>query len=272
MRGEEGATAFPPLPPPFLKTGGEGGRLVATSPYSFALDEGAEKRIHHRIERRMSNSFPPALGKGGTGRREGSFPIPLPCITVRPSMPLPLPEGATQVFNGILLQIYQWPQKLYDKSEATFECCVRPDGVAVIAFLDKDTVLLTKQEQPQKKTAFSDFPGGRVESGEDPTEAARREFREETGYEIGRIEPWFVHNQSGTIRYVQHFYFARDLRPAEGGARLDAGERITTFSMSRAELRRLILRDELRNRITSLAWLRLREDPEQLARLDTFLS
>ena len=187
-------------------------------------------------------------------------------------MPLPLPEGAKEVFHGTIFNVYQWPQTLYDGSITTFECCVRPDTAIVVAFVDKDTVLLTKQEQPHKKKAFYDFPGGRIEDGEDPTEAARREFREETGYEIGRLEPWFVDGQSGAIRYAQHFYFARDLRPAEGGAHLDAGERITVIPTSRAELRGYILRDELRNRITSLAWLRLCEDPEQQARLDTFLS
>ena len=54
---------FPPLPPPFLKAGGEGGRLVATSPVLLVLDEGADKRIHHRIKSTCPIAFLPPLGR-----------------------------------------------------------------------------------------------------------------------------------------------------------------------------------------------------------------
>ena len=33
------------------------------------------------------------------------------------------------------------------------------------------------------------WPGGRIEDGETPERAARREFHEETGYRLGRITP-----------------------------------------------------------------------------------
>jgi ADP-ribose pyrophosphatase len=186
-------------------------------------------------------------------------------------MPNPLPPGAKAIFSNRLFTIHEWPQTLYDGSVVPFESCTRPDRVTLFAFLDAETVLLTKQEQPTHHEPYFDFAGGRVEVDETPEAAARREFREETGYNIGRLEPWFVDSQNGIIRFDDHFFVARDLTPAREGAHLDPGEKISLAPTPRADIRRYVLNDALRNRPAGLVWLRLCEDPIQRARLDDFL-
>lgn len=186
-------------------------------------------------------------------------------------MPPSPPPEATIAFQSELFTIYIWPQTLYDGSVKIFECCVRPDTAVVLAFLNPQTILLTRQEQPHRRQAFWDLPGGRLEANEDPETAARREFFEETGYTIGRLEPWFTDVQQGAIRFSQHFFWATDLSTASGEQHLDAGERITVIPSSRGELRDHCLADTLRNRITALAWLRLEANPSEQARLARFL-
>ena len=44
-----------------------------------------------------------------------------------------LPENAKLVFKGIIHDIYQWEQEMFDGSKATFERIRRPDTTAVIA-------------------------------------------------------------------------------------------------------------------------------------------
>lgn len=186
-------------------------------------------------------------------------------------MPSPLPPQAERVFRSELFTIYTWPQELYDGSTKIFECCVRPDTAVVMGFVNVDTILLTKQEQPHRAHAFFDLPGGRIEGGEDPEIAARREFLEETGYEIGRIEHWFTDTQRGIVRFSQHFFWATDLRSHPTKQHLDSGERITLLSVSLTEFRRYCLHNLLRNRLTALAWLQLGEDLSMQERLHTFL-
>lgn len=186
-------------------------------------------------------------------------------------MPSSLPANAKAVFQSDLLTVYQWPQTLYDGSVKTFECCVRPDCAVVLGFLNPDTILLTLQEQPHQAHSFFDLPGGKIESGEDVEAAAKREFLEETGYTVGRLEPWFIDKHHSLIHYNIHFFWGRDLSHVTDHPHLDAGERIKTFTVSREELRLYCLQDKLRNRRTSLAWLQLYENTELRTRLDTFL-
>lgn len=186
-------------------------------------------------------------------------------------MPSLLPPEATIAFQSDLFTIYTWPQTLYDGSIKRFECCVRPDTAVVLAFLNPETLLLTHQEQPHRQQAFWDLPGGRLEPNEDPETGARREFFEETGYTIGRLEPWFTDQQDGAIRFSQHFFWATDLSSTPDKQHLDGGERITVIPIHRTEFRTHCLQDTLRNRISALAWLRLEANENEQARLTRFL-
>ncbi|MDX1388670.1 MAG: (deoxy)nucleoside triphosphate pyrophosphohydrolase [Acidobacteriota bacterium] len=55
-----------------------------------------------------------------------------------------------------------------------------------------DAVLVARRAPDQHLGGLWEFPGGKIRSGEDPSDAARRELREETGLDGGRIEPLVV--------------------------------------------------------------------------------
>jgi 8-oxo-dGTP diphosphatase len=69
------------------------------------------------------------------------------------------------------------------------------------ALLERDGRLLVAQRPPGKALAFKwEFPGGKVEPGENPAAALVRELREELGVTvaIGRMLP-VVHHDYGTF-------------------------------------------------------------------------
>lgn len=51
-----------------------------------------------------------------------------------------LPKETKKVFSGVISEVYQWPQKLFDGTTATFEMIKRPDTVKIVAVLTPEEV------------------------------------------------------------------------------------------------------------------------------------
>ncbi len=104
----------------------------------------------------------------------------------KPISKQPLPTNAKRVFKGVLFDIYQWEQAGYDGQIKIFEKAKRADSAMVIPVTSEGKIILCEQEQPGKHQ-FTGLIGGRLDQGEGPLEAAKRELLEEAGYaSIGR--------------------------------------------------------------------------------------
>lgn len=145
-----------------------------------------------------------------------------------------LPEGAKRVFEGKLFDTYQWEQKLYDGTTSTFERISRPDTIVVFPILSDGTIILVNDSQPDRDTILT-APAGRIEEGEEPETAARREMREETGYEAEKLELLYAYQPYRKVDWVVHVFVARGCRKA-GEPTLDAGEKITLRPVTFNEL------------------------------------
>lgn len=135
-----------------------------------------------------------------------------------------LPKNSKTVFEGILFDVVQWEQEMFDGSTETFELVKRKPSTNVIAVKD-NKIMVLDQEQPNKPL-FPSLPGGQVDPGEKPIDAAKRELLEETGYhsdDLVLFEEFF-----GSPKFFFHetTFLAKNIsKRAE--QRLDSGEKIS---------------------------------------------
>ncbi|MCA8961842.1 MAG: NUDIX hydrolase [Planctomycetes bacterium] len=127
-------------------------------------------------------------------------------------------------------------------TEHSYYVIEAPDWVNVIAVTTDEQIVLIRQHRAGTGHATLEIPGGMVDPGETPLEAARRELSEETGFvsddwtELGRVSP------NPAIQSNSCFTFlARDARRA-GPQQLDGTEDIAV---------ELHHREALHERITS---------------------
>ena len=142
----------------------------------------------------------------------------------RPKSKQPIPDNAKKVFGGVLFDVYQWEQELFDGTKTLFEKLKRPDTVVVFPVLDDGKIILTEQEQPGKEP-FIGATGGRVDEGEDILEAAKRELLEESGYEASEFVLWDAQHPTSKIDWVVYTFIAKGLKKVSD-MNLDAGEKI----------------------------------------------
>ena len=142
----------------------------------------------------------------------------------KPKSAQPIPEHAKCVFKGVMFDVYQWEQELYNGTTTTFEKLKRADTVVVYPVLPDGRILLAEQEQPGKNP-FISAAGGRVDDGEEVFDAAKRELFEETGYEADEWILWKVVQPGSKIDWTVYSFIAKGLQKV-ADLNLDGGEKI----------------------------------------------
>lgn len=90
-----------------------------------------------------------------------------------------IPSHAKNVFSGVIFDIYQREQEMFDGSTAVFEAGIRPSTVIIIPIVG-DKIALAHERQPGKDW-YTTMISGRIDAGEEPLAAAKRELEEEAG-------------------------------------------------------------------------------------------
>jgi len=87
----------------------------------------------------------------------------------------------------------------------------RPIDVAVGILMQADgDVLMAQRPSGQPYEGYWEFPGGKVEAGEDVLAALKREFLEELGVRVLEAEPWVGVEHVYPHAHVRlHFYICR---------------------------------------------------------------
>lgn len=135
---------------------------------------------------------------------------------------------------------------------------LHPGAVLVVPFLSADRVVILRQFRPAIKQYLYEFPAGTLEPGERGIVCARRELKEEAGYNartitrIGEIYPVPGYSNEEIV-----IYQARGLTPQKESGDFD--EVIEPVIMSTAQLRKLFYNRRIRDAktIAGLAFARI---------------
>lgn len=90
---------------------------------------------------------------------------------------------------------------------------LHPDGqefVGIIALTPDHKVVIARQFRPGPEMVMDELPGGFIDDGETPIQAAKRELLEETGYSVGSIEYLGSFHKDTYMNAVWHVCIARD--------------------------------------------------------------
>ena len=132
-----------------------------------------------------------------------------------------------------------------------------PDWVNIVARTPEGRFVVIRQFRFGTGTNTLEIPGGMIDPGEDPLSAAKRELREETGYEseawtpLGYVEP----NPAFQTNRCHHFLATGAVRSAS--QELDAGEDIVVDTLSPDELRGAIDDGSMRHALVITAVARV---------------
>lgn len=133
-------------------------------------------------------------------------------------------EYSTPIFN--LLQRQVMLEAEHENMEGIFYVLDAPAWINVIALTPRQEVLLVEQYRYGTEQPTLEIPGGMVDEGEDPQEAAKRELLEETGY---RSNQWRslgkVSANPAIMTNYTHLYVAEECEFV-GSVNPDSHERI----------------------------------------------
>lgn len=118
----------------------------------------------------------------------------------------------TDIYNGRIIHVRVDDVELPNGRPAKREVVDHPGGVCIAALTNKQELLFVEQFRYPYKEVVLELPAGKLEYGEDPLEAGKRELREETGAaaseyrSLGELYP-----SPGYCGEIIHLYLATGL-------------------------------------------------------------
>lgn len=134
------------------------------------------------------------------------------------------------VFEGVRFSTYQWEQKQFDGSIATYETVKRNDTVIIIPVIG-DEIVLVKEIQPHWDEPGYTLVAGMVNADEELEVAARRELEEETGLIFENFDLVHVDTIAPSVEWCAYTFVASGFK-GEKEKQLDPGEKNETVKMT----------------------------------------
>jgi len=158
-------------------------------------------------------------------------------------------------YRGKLYEIKQAIATFPSGKKKIFERAVRPSTVIILAFDDKNRLLLNREYRTRQKEYLWRIPGGRCDKEKNPRKAALRELREETGYSAKKIKLFYTSEMGLSLTWRRYAYVATQLyrAPLKG----DEDEDITVVPVTLKKAYSMVLHGEMHNEHFAFAILKL---------------
>jgi len=139
------------------------------------------------------------------------------------------------VYRGKLLHVLEDEVRLLDGRAARREYIRHPGAAVMVPMPDPESVVLVRQFRYPLARHFYEVPAGKIDPGEAPLQAARRELREECGFEAGEWRHLAtIHPCIGYSDERMELYLARRLVPVEQAPDPDEFLEVLTVSLAEA--------------------------------------
>lgn len=150
----------------------------------------------------------------------------------------------TPIFNWFLYTLWTEDVTRYDGSVVPYEFVTLKDTVKIIAITESDKFVVLQSSQPHRGD-YLDMPGWIIDEGEDRTQAAIRELREETWMVSDEISLFwsYPYDYIWGIKYVALMQNCKKIWPQS----LDEWERVSVMEVEREEFDRLVFSGELKS-------------------------
>jgi ADP-ribose pyrophosphatase len=138
------------------------------------------------------------------------------------------------IYAGDFITVRKDSVRLPDGSTSSREYLTHPGAVAVLAILDNGNLVMERQYRYAPQREFIELPAGKIDSGEDILQTAKRELLEETGF----VASEWTHLTTtwpciGYADERMEYFLARGLK--HEGDKLDEGEFLEVFELSLEE-------------------------------------
>lgn len=164
------------------------------------------------------------------------------------------PEEVLQsrtAFAGKLIDLRVDTVRLPNGRETDREVVVHPEVVAMLPVLDDGRLVLVRQYREAVGQVLLEAPAGGIDGNETPEEAARREMKEETGYDVGSLDLLSsFYSSPGFLTEKMHLFLVRDLTP---GTPTEENDQIEVVLMTPEEAWEAVGRGEIADAKTILA-------------------
>lgn len=159
-------------------------------------------------------------------------------------------------YKGKVINLKVQQVELPNGKISSREIVEHPGAVAIVPFLDDNTIILTEQFRKALDEVLIEIPAGKIDKGEAPKKCGIRELEEETGYRAEKFEYLGkIVAAPGFTDEIIYLYKATDLY--KGKTNMDEDEFINLKTFTLDEVKAMVKSGEIIDgkTIAALAYL-----------------
>ena len=164
--------------------------------------------------------------------------------------------SSENVFDGVLLHVYKDKIELPNGHNSVREYIKHQGAVCVVPVTDKMEDIAVKQYRYPIGRVTIEIPAGKLDAGEEPLTAAKRELSEETGVECADIE--YMGGLYPSVAYTDeiiHMYVAKNLE--YGQSHTDEDEFINVVKIPLKDFVQMVMDGKIQDSKTIAAVLKV---------------